>query len=278
MYNLILAVAISIAAFLLAPLFGFPWISGLLPAMFALPAAAFLLMRRTARQVEAEAAPVQAIAARMQSATTPAERDAAIAEIREVLVRVKEKHGKWQLWLEESIDGQLGMLLYGQGKYDEAAPLLARSTRDGNAQLGLACIHVRKGDLDAASAAFKAAASAAPKEPNIFLMWGAIMASKGRREEALAALTQGLDGAPEHKQLKHVKHQVANKTTIDPETTIGEGWFMYFPEDLLKHLAVHGRRGSLPDHLPAAIRAQYEAARAGQQGGHAQIPGRGRGR
>lgn len=264
MYNLLLAIAMSVAAFLLAPLLGFPWVSGLLPAVFVLPIAFFLLMRRTARLVEAELAPVQEIAARMQDARTAAERDAAIDEIRALLTGVQQRWGRWQVWLEESIDGQLGMLLYGQGKYDEAAPLLARSTRDGNAQLGLACVHVRKGDLDAASAAFKAAAEAAPKEPSIFLMWGAIMASKGRRDEALQALTRGLDGNPDHKQLKHVKHQVANKAAIDPETTIGEPWFMFFPEDVLKHLAVRDRRGPLPAHLPAAIRAQYEAARANQ--------------
>jgi hypothetical protein len=253
MYNLVIAIAISLVSFLLAPLLGFPLISGFLPAMVAFPIALFWLVRRTQSQVEAALAPMPGLAMKAQQATTPAERDAALDAVRTLLLEVRARYGRWQYLLEDTVDGQLGQLAYARQQYDEAAPLLAKGTRDWNAQVALACIHFRKGEVDAMKAAFVAAAAAAEKEPTVYLMWGVLLDKKGEREPALVAASTGFEKAPENKSLKHLRHQLANKGTFDAES-LGEIWYQFFPEDLMKHMVMRGRRGE--EGLPAALRGR----------------------
>lgn len=255
MYNLLLSVAISLVWFLIVPVLGFPWISAFLPAMLTFPAAAFLLMRRTQAQVEAALLPLPALAARAQAAKRAEERDAAMAEVRKVLVDVRERYGKWQYLLEDTVDGQLGMLAYAEQKFDEAIPLLQKGTRDFNAQIALGCIMFRRDDLAGLKAAFEAAAAAAEKEPNVYLLWGTLLAKKDAREDALVAVSKGLEKLPDHTQLKHLRHQLANKQPVNTDT-LQELWYQHFPEELMKELAMRGRRPGGLDHLPESIRAQ----------------------
>ena len=143
--------------------------------------------------------------------------------------------------------------------------MLERGTRDWNAQVALACIRYRRGDVEGMKAAFAAAGAAADKEPSVYLLWGVLLAKKDQRDEALVALGVALEKVPDHQKLKHLRHQLANKMAVDAEGLLGELWYQFFPEDLMKHLAMRGRRGGL-DHLPESIRARLPQAdpRAGR--------------
>ncbi len=249
MYNLLLSTALSLLVAAVVLLSGFPWVSAIIPAILVWPVAAFVLSRRTGRQVTQAMAPLAGL---MQAGK--------VEEAKRLLHDIDATYGRWQPMLHGQIAAQLGMFDYLQMKFDEALPQLEKGTfRDWSANTAIACIHWRKGDLDAADAAFAKAAGVGGKELTVYVVWAWAMSRKNERARALAAVSAGLEALPDHALLRHLKNTLANKKPIDPKK-LPETVFNFFPEDLAQQAMMRGRRGPGPleGKLPPGARQRVQ--------------------
>lgn len=250
MYNLLIALAVSLLAFASVLLFDLPWYAGIMPAVLVFPAVLFLLARRTGRQLQEALAPIQAIMAGLPQARSQAEAHAKLEEVRKGFAEVRDTFGPWQMLLTGQLDAQMGMLDYMQQRFADALPKLQKAWRDPMAALFEGCVLARVGSPEAAFAAFEKAASYNKKEGTIYVVWGLVALRKGQPEKALEAFSRGLTELPAHPELKRLRAAVANKQKVDPNT-LGELWWRFFPEDANQQLLMRGRRdkGPLDGHV-----------------------------
>lgn len=245
MYNLLLAGAISVVAFLLPLLGGLPWYTGFAPAGLTFPIVAFLLMRRTTTQIQGELAPVQGMMMALQGESNRAKAEQVLAEVRTLLEDVKVKYARWQILLEGQMDAQIGFLDYMRLDFDAAMPRLQAAWRDWNADVAIACILLRRNETDAAWAKFADAESSGSKEPVVYAMHAIHRNERGMRKEALEALTRGLEATGGNALLRDLKNKLANKQKLDP-TVLGDTWYRFHPETMVQQAMVRGRRGPPP--------------------------------
>lgn len=249
MYNLLLAVLAAVVTFTASAIVFSP-VAGVLPALLVLGLALFLLARRTGALVQAELA---ALAPLLQARKV----DEAVT----LLNGVKERYGRWQFLLAGQIDAQLGMMDYLQMRWDDARPKLeAGKWRNWAALTCLGCIHYRQGRKAEAWASFSAAADAASKETMIYAVWATLLVRDGLRKEALEALARGLEAQKDSQMLKELQAKVANQKKVDT-AAFGDAWYQFFPEDLMKEMAMRGRRGAGPMGAPQAPQAPRIGAR-----------------
>ncbi|MBN2798386.1 MAG: hypothetical protein JXX28_04500 [Deltaproteobacteria bacterium] len=224
MYNTLLSVAAGLAVYALIALTTQP-LAAIFPALIATAVVFFFLNRRTGQQVSL------ALEAAMASL-----KEQKIDEGVRVLLEVRERYRLWQPLLGRQIDAQLGMIRYVQMQWDDALPLLQHGAwRNWTAQTCVGAIHYRQGDKDQAWKSFAGAAKVAPRETIIYLVWATLLTREGLREEALAALGQGLKAAPASEDLQRLQRVVANKKKIEPRT-FPQSWYQFFPEDIAKQL------------------------------------------
>jgi hypothetical protein len=231
MYNLILALAAGLVLFVAVGLW-LGWVAAILPALAIAVTAMFLLSRRTSRLVEAELATLPALLQNRR-----------IDEAQTKLVHVKERYGRWQFLLAGMMDVQLGLIDYLQLRFAEAKPKLESGKwRNGVALTCLGCIDYRNGNKDGAWKNFAAATAATTNDPMLYVVRATLLARDGLRAEALAAVSEGLGNLPDSQVLRDLKNKIANKQKIDIKA-FGEGWFQYFPEELVAQMSMRGTRG-----------------------------------
>ena len=220
MYNLLIALAISIGLFLAVTAWLGP-IPAVIPAVAVFGLAMFLLSRRVSQKVQPE---LDQLPALLEARN--------IAGAEAVLRKVRNDWGPWQMMLTGQIDLQLGMLQYVQRNWDAALPLLeAGSWRNW---MGLTCIgsiQWRKGDKAKAYESFSKAADAAPLEGPLYLVWATLLERDGEREKALKVVDQGLKANAEVPYLVALKNAIANKRKVDTRTFPAQIWLQFFPED-----------------------------------------------
>lgn len=234
MYNLLLALAAGLLAFLLVWA-GLGPIAAIVPALGVSIAAMFLLARRIGQLVQAELATVPALLQQRR-----------IDEAETKLVHVKQRYGPWQFLLAGQIDAQLGIIDYLQRKFEEAAPKLeAGKWRNGPVLACLGAIDWRRKRRDAAWKHLEAAVSASAEDATIWAVYATLLTREGLRTEALAVLDRAVKAVPSSAMLKELQSRVANKQKIDTGK-FGDGWYQYFPEDLAQALATRGTRGPSP--------------------------------
>jgi len=234
MYNLLLALAAGLVLFSGVT----AWlgaVAAILPALAVAIGAMFLLSRRTGKLIEVELATVPPLlqAHRIDEAQTK-------------LVHIKERWSNWQFLLAGMIDVQLGMIDYLQRKFQEAKPKLESGKwRNGVALTCIALIDYREGRKEEAWKGLAAATSATTNDPMLFVVRCYLLAKEGNRDQALAAVNEGLGHMPDSNQLKELRNKIANKQRIDPKS-FGEGWYQYFPEEFVQQMAMRGTRHPSP--------------------------------
>lgn len=250
MYNVVISFVIGVVVFGAVSLF-LPWWGSLLPALLAAGLAMFFLARRINGLVQPELAKVGPL---LQA------RDVKGAEAQ--LRSVQERFGKWQLYLDQQIEAQLGMIDYLQMKWDAALPKLEKgSWQNASAQMCIGAIHFRKGNKEKAWELLAKACDTDAKDPLTHIVHAVLRARSDQREEALAAVSKGLETLPDHTGLKQLKQRIANKKKIDVKQ-LPQAWYQYFPEDLAKQMAVRGRKGGPLEGQPQAPQPRHGARSA----------------
>lgn len=230
MYNLLIALGITLGVFaLISAAFGSP-VAGILPAVMVGGLALVLLLRRNVAMIQADTADIPAL---LDPSTIKSESDmrARFAQVDAKLVKVKEKWQWWQFLLAAQIDGQRGMLRYAQKDFDAAYPLLeAGKWRDANVHGALACIHWRRGEKDKVWPLLDEAGRLAGNDVTVFLLRGVLLHEAGRDKEALDVLTAALKEVPGNEALTRLRDDIANKRKIERKD-FPQQWLQFFPED-----------------------------------------------
>lgn len=233
MYNVGIALGLSILSGIVVGV-PFGWKAAIIPALMVFGVGLVLLMRRTAKRVEAELQPLMGLLQNRK-----------IDEGRAALEAVKARWGKWQPMLEGQLDAQIGMIDYLQLRFDEAKPRLEKgSWRNWTALTALGCIAWRKNDREGAFKYLGEAANAAENEPLVFVVWATLLDRAERREEAIKALDRGLKANASSTVLKDLHTTISNKRKVDTRS-FPQTWYQFFPEDaqgLQAQMVMRGRR------------------------------------
>ena len=231
MYNLLIALGLSIVAFLVGWLAG-NWTYGIFPAMLVFGIAYVLLARRTGRQLEAVMMAVQDELSKGK--VKPARK----------LLEAALPLGKWQLLVTQQIYAQLGALEYIQQHWSKARPLLAKAwSRNWQASAMLAALDLRQGKKDEALKRLEKMRLLGRKEP---LMWAVTayvtLKAKGAND-ALKVVADARKVLEDNGPLKELQQALANdKMKKFKWNVFGQGWYQFYPEHLQQGAMGGGRQ------------------------------------
>jgi tetratricopeptide (TPR) repeat protein len=251
--SLVLAAVTAAAVY---PIF-WTWYAPIPPAVLVGGVAFYLLSRWRTGLVQRE---MGALVALLQ--------ERRVADAEALIDRVRAKHGRWVLLLDQQLSVQKGMLRYAQGKFDEAEPMLrAGQWNNWQAHVALAAIHHRRAEQPKVWEHLEKAASAQPREAMVYAIWAVLATRADDRDRALKALGKGLAKLPGSKVLLDLQGRVSNKKKIDVKQ-LPQTWYHFFPEDLVRPMLVRGRKGGPPELPPGVtprIQQPYPQPRMGRK-------------
>jgi hypothetical protein len=108
MYNLLISMAVGLAAAALIHLLGFSWLAGIVPGTLAMFGIYLVLARRIAQQVSALGEQAQGV---LQNIRSEKEKTAALDKAVKILEE-GYKFEKWQYFVAPEIHANVGMLQY----------------------------------------------------------------------------------------------------------------------------------------------------------------------
>ena len=244
MYNLAIAIAIAVVAYLLGWLGGNTWIAGIIPGVLALAIAYVLLARRTGQQLEAilrrsmvefEALkPEKLVAIYQRTRSEKAVQDArnqVLQKVRGILHEAMALQ-KWQFLVGAQIHAQLGALDYMDQDYASARGHLEQAwSRNWMSQVQLSAIDWREDKRDLALARLAKATGPGEKEPLFWGVYAWMAAESGDKERALLIVSEGLKKLPGQKALTELADALRNQKKIQV-ASFGDAWYQFFPEHL----------------------------------------------
>lgn len=217
MRSLYAALAAATLAFLLVAIVFRP-LYAIVPALVALGAVFFLLMRRHAKAAEAR------VTASMEHLKKQ-DFDAAIAELKKAHV-----HTPWVFLLAGQIDGQIGIYLYVQKKFDESRPYLERAwTRLWLAKAMLAADLFRHHKADLALKELDLTIKDNKKEPLLYGLKAWMHIKLKERDKAQQCLAAGLVAVPAQPALQEQLKTVQNGDELDMRA-FGDAWWQFHLE------------------------------------------------
>ena len=232
MINLLLALGIALATFLLGWTVGGVWIAGFVPAILALVVAYVLLARRTGNRLQAMMEQVTALLKKQR------------VDEAKALLESARALGRWQFLVGAQVDAQLGALAYFEKDWAKARRYLARAwSRNWQAQGMLAALDFREGKVDAALGRMKKSEGPGRKEALFWGLWAYLLVETGRRDEALAVLGRALKALPSSEPLKALQQSVSNDKKVRMKV-FGPAWYSFFPEQIpIQRMAAQAPRG-----------------------------------
>lgn len=241
MYNTLIALGAGLVAYLLGWLLA-GWIAGFLPAILAISVVWALLARRSGQSL-------QALMTKAMEAMQNQKTDEARA-----LLESGFALAKWQFLVEEQIHTQLGSI-----DYLEAAMLnLQRQPTTSKAALGRAREHFEKAAVGGwksyllgwqpralfavtlhrsgePARALEVCATVAKTGRTDPLFWGLyvwLLLEAQKRDEALAAVGEGLKEHAKAQPLIEIQAALTNRKRPDMKV-FGEAWYQFFPEEMV---------------------------------------------
>lgn len=199
MYNLLIAIALGAASFVIASFAvgggQFKPLYGIVPALFVAGISYFYLARRTMRQVEG-------LMKRAQASLQDAQANprASQKQLNKVIDRaigiLKEGYAyeKWQFLVRAQIDGQIGQLLYMAKKYDVAEKYLKNAMkRHWTAKAMLGALYYKQKKHDQMKEVFEEAVEANKKESLLWNLYAYCLWKINERDEAIQVLNRALE-------------------------------------------------------------------------------------
>ncbi len=233
MYNLLISLAAGLAV-TLAIRFGtnVGWVGSVLPGIFSLGLAYFLLARRSWKQLEA-------LMGTVQKELTAQKFDRALQTLESGFALAP-----WQFMVASQIHSQIGVLRYIRQEFAAAQPHLEKSfSRHGIARAMLALTYYRKKDLERTRKAFDEAAKDNKKDGLLFAVWAWVEEKEGNHDKAIAVLARGLKGSPGDEKLKAVAQTLQNDKRLKLGKIYGEQWFQFLLEQMPPQMGSPGRGG-----------------------------------
>lgn len=168
------------------------------------------------------------VAARVRPFFEAAQRQAQAGNMPQAIESLEKALGyrRWQLFLEQQVNSEIGLLHYASGNEKKAIELLRRGypkVSTGHLILGAALY--RDGGLDAARDALEQGIKFNKKSPILynFLAW--LLAKDGRRDAALEVLGRGLKADPADEPTADNLQRLQNDKKMNMKP-FGDLWFM----------------------------------------------------
>jgi len=240
MYNLVISLSSSIAAFLILwqATGYYQWgIVGALAFFFGLN---YFLARRIIRKVESL---MNSVSKELQAQKF----DKAIRTL-----KTGYPLGDWQFFIKPQIQAQIGVIHYLMKEDDNAFEYLKLGFAKHWVAMGmLAVLQMKKKDKAAMVATFEKAVKAVPKESLLWSLYAYCVLKEGDREKALEILSRGLKKLPDDDKLKANHTAVSNKERMKMRV-YGDLWTQFYLE---KSMQQAGQQ-KIPAYMQALAQAQ----------------------
>ena len=159
----------------------FSFITAILPTLVVLLASFIILSRKLAQKIELDMKDIQ-------NNIMNNKFEIAIAQLK----TLKSKYGKWQFFLQSSIDGQIGSLLYVKSNFNEAKVYLQKSfMRNWTAKAMLALIYYREKKYKDMEEVFVSLTKVVKKSGLLWSLWAYCHWRIGNNQKALDILAKG---------------------------------------------------------------------------------------
>ncbi len=137
---------------------------------------------------------------------------------------------RWQFLLRGQIDGQIGVILYAQRKFDEALPYLERSSnRHWIARAMLGVLYMKRKRIEDMKRVFDKAVAANRKEGMLASLYAYCLAKVGEREAAMAVLTRALEKLEGDGRLEANLKALQNRRPMKMKN-YGDLWYQFHLE------------------------------------------------
>lgn len=235
MFNLLIALAAGVVAFLVVYATGLPWWGAAFPALVALLATYFVLARRTLKKLEAL----------MMSA----QRDLAAQRVEPGLAKIRSGFdlARWQFLVASQVHAQLGMLLYMLKRFDEAKPHLEKSyVRIGQARAMLGALLYQRKDYPGMVRVFEEAVRFNKKDGLLWSVYAWCLENSGQHDKAVEVLSRAVAASPDDERLKAGQLALQNDKRLRLKAYGQEWWAFHLerpPMDVISGMQPGGRPG-----------------------------------
>ena len=137
---------------------------------------------------------------------------------------------RWQFMLRGQVDGQIGVILYAQRKFDEALPYLEKaSNRHWMARAMLGVTYFKRSRFTEMDKVFQKAIAANRKEGMLASLYAYCLAKHGQPDRALEVLNRALKKLEGDARLTANINAVQNKKLIKMKA-YGDVWYQFHLE------------------------------------------------
>jgi tetratricopeptide (TPR) repeat protein len=162
------------------------------PGVIATIVAAIILMRRIGKMINP-------VVEEAQRHLQGGRRELALKSLRDGL-----RFRRWHPLLEPQLRTQIGLLLYDEGKNDEALEELKRaSSRPWESPAFLGCAYFKKRDEEHMAKAFEKAVKVGEKDDLSWTVYAWCLAAREKKAEAVAVLKRAVEKLPANERLKN---------------------------------------------------------------------------
>jgi tetratricopeptide (TPR) repeat protein len=164
----------------------------IMPGVLATVIAVIFLMRRIGQMINP-------VVEEAQNHLKGGRRELALKSLRDGL-----RFRRWHPLLEPQLRTQIGLLLYDEGKTDEALEELKRaSSRPWESPAFLGCAYFKKRDEAGMVKAFEKAVKVGQKDDLSWTVYAWCLASREKKAEAMAVLKRALEKLPANERLQN---------------------------------------------------------------------------
>ena len=161
---------------------------------------------------------------------------------------------RWQFMLRGQIDGQIGVILYAQRKFDEALPYLENSAnRHWMARAMLGVTYFKRNRFADMDKVFQKAIAANRKEGMLASLYAYCLVKRGEAERALEVLNAALKKLEGDARLTAAINAVQNKKPIKMKA-YGDVWYQFHLERPPGMVQGQMPKGPMPKMRRKAVR------------------------
>ncbi|MEF3255662.1 MAG: hypothetical protein K6348_08940 [Deferribacterales bacterium] len=142
------------------------------------------------------------------------------------------KYAKWQFFVKEQINSQIGIILYSKKRFDEALPYLkAGFHKNWLSMAMLGTLYFKNKQYDLMKQTFDKAIKSSPKEGFLYTLYAYYLQSINENQKALEVLTLGNKKVPLDDKLESALEAVKNNKKIKMQN-YGNLWLQLNVEKL----------------------------------------------
>lgn len=145
------------------------------------------------------------------------EKDIRSDKAEKAIERLKDgyKYSKWQFFVKEQINSQIGIILYSKKRFDEALPYLQSGFQKNWLSMAmLGTYYYKEKQYDKMKDTFEKAIKNSPKEGFLYTLYAYYLQAINETEKALEVLTNGNKKVPLDDKLESALEAVKNNKKI----------------------------------------------------------------